>query len=265
MIKKTLGLIIVFTLMLSTFAFASEISIEIDDEKVEFTETSGAPFIDEQSRTQVPLRATMEAFGAEVNWDQENQTAIVEKDGVKVEVPIGKLYILKDGKEIATDTVAVVKNNRTYLPIRAVVEAFGAAVKWSNAYQTVLIRNDVKNADTGWFVAAYGLTITENYISLNTDEIFYNEQSDLILVMRFANGYNKTRKDFKNVSFTVLNTDFQPITEKLNFDVNFNNVELKPNEEITLKFIFPKSSVLDDNYDLTYNSVSNYFESSEVK
>lgn len=30
MIKKTLGLIIVFTLMLSTFAFASDISIEID-------------------------------------------------------------------------------------------------------------------------------------------------------------------------------------------------------------------------------------------
>lgn len=264
MIKKTLGLIIVITLMLSTFAFASEISIEIDDEKVEFTETSGAPFIDEQSRTQVPLRVTMEAFGAEVGWDQENQTAIVEKDGIKVEVPIGEKYILKNGESIETDTSAVIKNNRTYLPIRAVVEAFRAAVKWSNAYQTVLIRNDVKDSIKGWFVPPYQYSSVDGYLVVVPMEIYYAKDGSLVVKERIWNCSKYSVNILTELSLQIQDSNDKPIVEKLKFD-DFIDLTIKSDEEVVKKLVFPKKSVLNDNYDLTYNAAPYYLECKEIK
>ena len=46
--------------------------------------------------------------------------------------PIGKGYITVNGKNVPMDTSALVQDGHTYLPIRAVLEAFGANVKWDN-------------------------------------------------------------------------------------------------------------------------------------
>lgn len=56
------------------------VDIDIDDAKIEFCGHTGIPFIDSNNRTQVPLRITMESLGAEVDWNQKTQTAVVEKD-----------------------------------------------------------------------------------------------------------------------------------------------------------------------------------------
>ncbi len=109
---------------------AQDIAVVIDGRAVAFTDGTGYPFIDENGRTQVPLRAVMEAFGANVGWNGE--AAVVQKDGRTVTVPIGENRILIDGQSSATDTAARVINGRTYLPIRAVLEAFGADVAWDN-------------------------------------------------------------------------------------------------------------------------------------
>jgi Copper amine oxidase N-terminal domain. len=90
----------------------------------------------------------MEAFGCTVNWDSVNKTAIAEKNGITVQVPIGASYIMKDGQKIANDTIALIKDNRTYLPIRAVLEAFGAYVGWNGKTQTVFAVSDGKNTIT---------------------------------------------------------------------------------------------------------------------
>jgi len=133
--KKILSFAIVFMLIISTCAYA--VNISIDNVNVGFTEQTGAPFVDGSSRTQVPLRITMESFGATVKWDDSTKTAIIEKDGIKVEVPIGQNYIKKNGQQIKNDTAAIIKDGKTYLPIRAVLESFGASVGWDNATQTV--------------------------------------------------------------------------------------------------------------------------------
>ena len=65
--------------------------------------------------------------------------AIAEKDGVRVEVPIGQAYLLRNGQRVDLDTVAQIRNTRTFLPIRPVVEAFGAAVTWDGGNRQVLI------------------------------------------------------------------------------------------------------------------------------
>lgn len=116
---------------------AASVGIIINGDPVVFTVDSGVPFVDSASRTQVPLRATMEAYGCEVDWDNVTRTAIVEKDGTVVKVPIGASHIVVNGKQIKNDTVAVIKNNRTYLPIRAVLEALGGYVTWDASKNSV--------------------------------------------------------------------------------------------------------------------------------
>lgn len=136
--RKALSIIITaLVLTVSSFpAYATNISI--DDKNVQFTEATGAPFIDQASRTQVPFRQTMEAFGCTVSWDSVNKVAIAEKNGITVQVPIGASYIIKDGQQIKNDTAALIKDSKTYLPIRAVLEAFGADISWNSKTQTVV-------------------------------------------------------------------------------------------------------------------------------
>lgn len=107
---------------------------------IKFTESSGAPFIDGANRTQVPLRVTMENYGAKVGWESGTKTAVVEKSGIMVEVPIGKKVIYVNGQEQSIDTAAQIVAGRTYLPIKAVIEALGGNVAWDQATKTVIIK-----------------------------------------------------------------------------------------------------------------------------
>lgn len=120
----------------------SNISVTIDGKTVVLDETFGKPFIDTNSRTLVPFRGVMEEFGGTVTWDNENRIAIVEKNGTTVQAPINQKYILVNGQKKDNDTAAVIKDERTYLPIRAVLEAFGAGVAWDNANRIVVINTD---------------------------------------------------------------------------------------------------------------------------
>ncbi len=135
--NRILSFILVFMIILSTTIYA--INISIDGNNVSFTEQSGAPFVDGNNRTQVPLRVTMESFGAKVGWNNESRTAIVSKDDITVEIPVGQSYIIKNGQKIKNDTAAIIKDGKTYLPIRAVLEAFGATIGWDNATKTVTV------------------------------------------------------------------------------------------------------------------------------
>ena len=162
---------------------ASEISININGQNIVFTELSGEPFVDESNRTQVPFRVALEAFGADVSWNDATRTAIAEKDGIKVEASIGQNYILKNGVKIQNDTAALIKDGRTYLPIRAVMEAFSADVSWNQDTQTVVI------------VSESGQTLTVHFIDIGQgDAIFVNYAEFEMLI----DGGN--RKDGKEIA-----------------------------------------------------------------
>lgn len=140
--KLVLLLALLFIFMLPTYAMHTENppNISIDQNLVVFSESTGYPFVDHNNRTLVPFRVTLEAFGAEVYWDQQTRTAYAVKDDVTVGVPIGKRYIYVNGERIENDTEAVIVHTRTYLPIRKVAEAFGAEVTWDGPAHTVRIQ-----------------------------------------------------------------------------------------------------------------------------
>lgn len=124
---------------ISGTALAAGIQVTIDSVPVNFTQSSGYPFLDENSRTLVPLRGAMESYGCSVDWDQNTQTASVRKDGKTVLVPLGVNYIEVDGIQVQNDTKAIMKNGRIYLPIRIVLESFEAQVGWNAATSTVVV------------------------------------------------------------------------------------------------------------------------------
>lgn len=137
--------VFVFVFVFTGLALAQDISnigIVIDGENVIFDDNYGYPFIDTNSRTLVPFRITLEKFGASVSWNNDTNTATAEKDGIKVEVSIGKNFIMCDGIETKIDTSAIIKDGRTYLPIRAVLEAFGATVNWNDNTNVVVVENN---------------------------------------------------------------------------------------------------------------------------
>lgn len=139
---KVLSLCILMLFLVVNVCEAGTIAINVDGESVPYDENYGFPFINKDSRTLVPLRITMEAFGADVSWDSELNAASVTMNGVEVKVPIGKSIIYRNGIKQTNDTEAVIINGRTYLPIRAVVEALGGSVNWDGATQTVELSTD---------------------------------------------------------------------------------------------------------------------------
>lgn len=136
--KKYVRKCINFSILLMSFylftgivyAAPSTPSVYINNQNVPFSTVSGYPFTDNNGRMQVPLRATMEAFGCETAWSEAEKTVTLKKDNTTVQVPIGKAYLVINDKQKTTDTAALVKDGRTYLPIRSVLEAFGAKVNW---------------------------------------------------------------------------------------------------------------------------------------
>lgn len=141
-----LSIILAFAFLGPSYGQSGALLVTIDGKGVPYTSALGYPFIDQNSRTQVPFRITLESFGAKVTWDSAHNTAIAEKDGIIVQIPIGTSYILRNTIKIQNDTKSLIQEGRTYLPIRAVIEAFGSKVSYSASTRTISIQ---KTADAG--------------------------------------------------------------------------------------------------------------------
>jgi|GEM_PF-1990835 len=87
--KRLCSLLLVLALIGAMFvmpAAAAGIQILLDGEAIAFPDAQ--PFADENSRTLVPLRPVAEALGAEVEWVQEEQSAVFTKIWTQDDSPI---------------------------------------------------------------------------------------------------------------------------------------------------------------------------------
>lgn len=96
------------------------------------------PFIS-NSRTLVPLRFIIEAIGGDVAWDGDSRVVTVNSKGKNIILPIDSKKITVDGKEIAIDQAAIIKGDRTYVPIRFVAENLGMNVNYINESREIEI------------------------------------------------------------------------------------------------------------------------------
>lgn len=178
-----LCVVLALTMLLATGAMAAStepaVNVRVNGEIVQFPDAQ--PYVDGNNRTLIPVRFVTEQLGATVTWDGKTQTAVIEQDGIRVDIPIGSntMSVTKNGKIAKTqmDTAAVLKDGRTYVPIRYVAEALGAYVDYSEVYKTVGIYKDKLSADEIETLRGYAYTQPQYGIGYEENKTNYDAES----------------------------------------------------------------------------------------
>ncbi|MCE5195792.1 MAG: hypothetical protein LLG09_01485 [Negativicutes bacterium] len=119
---------------------ADEIKVYLNREhRVYFADA--APWIAENNRTYIPLRPLLEAMGVYVEWQAENQQIIAIYHNCRIELQLNSSSMKVNGELRTIDAPAYLDpvNGRTMIPLRAITEAFGAAVQWDARTRSIFI------------------------------------------------------------------------------------------------------------------------------
>lgn len=108
-------------------------------------QTLDAAPINRNNRTMLPVRFLANAFGVSnegIKWDAATRTATLSNEGVTIVVTIDKPSMTVNGQTVALDSPAIIENNRTYLPVRAIANALGVSndnIVWDGATSTATL------------------------------------------------------------------------------------------------------------------------------
>ncbi len=129
----------IFTFSAACLADAESPAVYLNGQQMTF---EAAPFM-ENDRTLVPMRAIFEAVKSTIQWDEDTNTVIgvKEKNGETnfVTLQIGSVTAFLNSSPVTLDVPPVLVNDRTFVPLRFVVESLGEKVEWDDATQSVLI------------------------------------------------------------------------------------------------------------------------------
>ncbi len=95
--------------------------------------------VNDKTYTLLPVRGVSEALDADVDWDGKNQIVEITTDDRSMTLFIDSDTALLDGEEVALEMPAQIKNGRTMVPLRFVMEAFDLDVGWEQETRTVEI------------------------------------------------------------------------------------------------------------------------------
>ena len=115
-------------------------TIIVDERELVFAD-QGPVIVEETERTLIPLRFVLESCGAKVTWNGEDRTVTVDSGDNRNRVVLTidsdemQMYYYPSVRDYVSDTVTldqppVIMNDRTMIPVRAVLEALGATVEW---------------------------------------------------------------------------------------------------------------------------------------
>ena len=103
------------------------------------------PFIKEGwNRTLVPIRAIVESLGGTVGWEPKTRMVWIVFNSTEINMWIGKPQAKVNNILVWIDpsnhnVSPIIKNDRTFVPIRFVAENLGCTVLWDDATKTVTI------------------------------------------------------------------------------------------------------------------------------
>lgn len=137
--KKTKKLFLITLLLFAFIPFNlfanSEVKLWINGS---YVTTDVAPVI-ENGRTLVPIRVISENLGLEVDWDNNLKQITISQGDDHFIFVIGQNFYTKDEIKQDLDVAPKIINDRTFVPIRVIAEAFNQEVNWDNVARTVAI------------------------------------------------------------------------------------------------------------------------------
>ncbi|MDR6554682.1 copper amine oxidase N-terminal domain-containing protein [Paenibacillus qinlingensis] len=153
--RKTIVCLILIQMLASiplffpVYSLVTELGVQVNGEKIVFTDAP--PYINEQTgSTMVPAREIAEKLGAEVTWNRSLEQVTFRSQHATTLLTIGQNIVSIDGKQVELDAPAVLKNDRTMVPLRAVSESLGADVDWVGERNLVLITSADKAQRSTW-------------------------------------------------------------------------------------------------------------------
>lgn len=138
--KKFVGILLLVLALLTIVApvaYAGDINVVVNGKTVNFPDTR--PYISQENRTMVPVRFISEQLGARVNWNGSSNSVDIQYGSKTISLPINQKLVYVDDKQLELDAPAVIKDNRTMVPLRFISEALDARVLWSSAVSTVRV------------------------------------------------------------------------------------------------------------------------------
>ena len=120
----------------SSKAFVNDIPKQIDADNPDV-----AVFV-ENDRSYVPVRFISENYDGQVEWKEETQTVNITFAERTISLRIGKPEIIVNGEVAELDVAPIIRNERTFLPLRACTEAIGKEVFYSDG---LILISDVKD------------------------------------------------------------------------------------------------------------------------
>lgn len=167
--------LVVATVYLIMMSFFAAVSAQEPDESIKIfvdgslVNSELLPVISD-SRTLAPVRPIADACDISIEWDNDNEEITLSHDVMTVTLGIGndemKVYnsVIDEMTSVKLEQVPMIIESSTYIVLRPVLEAFGAAVEWDgdNRYILVTSPNASKAENKG------GTEAVEN-----TEEITY--------------------------------------------------------------------------------------------
>ena len=191
------------------------IKVQIYGEPIEWTDA--VPFIDENNRTLVPLRAVGEAMGLSVSWNDDSREAMFSGQnkciwfGQNNSEARYEISGALDSGVIEMDTAAVIVNERIYAPVRYLAEFFGYRVDWNQAARTVLISFQPDSLDDVTAAEEQARARQEHIDSLTPEERAAEKNREIAKVLAFLIGLQITQQEGSGVEFA----DFDLLVDDL--------------------------------------------------
>lgn len=231
--KKIFSLVLACAMSCTLFATAfaelqvgtTNPTVRVDDRELIFDDQKAIIDIS-ANRTLVPVRGVFEAMGARVTWvADKSKVIIIAKDNLKrvelyINNPVMTVYkatslLTSEKSEVTLETVPVIYNNRTMMPLRAICEAMDATVDWYGETHTIDVHSKAYN----------------KYIAQKTEEN--------------GDGYS-LKDDAVNMTITVDKTEVQA-GDTVNILVNVSNTAAYADTELCGGMITMKYNM--DNFD----------------
>lgn len=116
-----------------------QIEVLLDARKMAFPDAK--PFQDDSNAVMVPIRFVSEKLGAKVGWSRAGGKQIVtlKTDKHSVAMTVGSATAVVDGESKTYDSKIILKQSRTFVPLRLVSEGLGQTVNWDQIGKWVWI------------------------------------------------------------------------------------------------------------------------------
>ncbi len=247
--KVVVFFILIVSLLCVSSVFA--VSVQLNGEIINFTDEKGniveAQIIND--RTMVPLRKIFESLNCNVEWEGSTQTITATKDNTKIVLQINNIMATKTEngvtEKIKLDSVPIIKNERTLVPLRFIAESLGKQVAWDANNQMAIIID---------------YTYFENKLKSEVPALYYfllnnyddNKVTNGTIERKYTDNDNATKNNTASIYFEISEAKKQNIEQSIK--LNFSGSNSLMQDIIQEKWNNSVANIIYKNDEISYTS-----------